>query len=369
MIYLDYNATTPLDPRVAEAMLPYLREHHGNPSSSHAAGQRTRAAVERARAQVADLLGASPGEIVFTSGGSEANNHAVKGVAWARRSGHIVISAVEHPAIAVPCRWLADRGFFVTAVGVDSHGRVNSDDVRRALRPDTILVSLMLANNEVGTLQPVADVARIAREAGAVMHTDAAQAVGKVAVRVEELDVDLLTVAGHKFHAPPGVGALYIREGVRLEPLVHGAGHESGRRAGTEAVPAIVGLGAAAELAKSFVGDDAVRSLRDRFHRRLIEALGDRVVLNGHPELRLPNTLNLSFRGHVGVTLLAKLPRVCASPGAACHSDKPQPSAVLQAMGADHERAVGGIRFSFGRFNTAEEVEAAAEDVIRAVNG
>ena len=367
MIYRDYNATTPLDPRVADAMVPYLREHHGNPSSSHGPGRIVRAAVDQARRQVADLLGARPEEIVFTSSGSEANNHALKGVAWSRGQGHIIISAVEHPAVTAPCRWLEAQGFGLTAVGVDSTGRVEPDDVRRALRADTILISIMLANNEVGTIQPIAEISRIARQAGVLLHTDAAQAVGKITTRVHDLGVDLLSLAGHKCHAPPGVGALYIRDGVELESLVHGAGHESGRRAGTEAVPAIVGLGRAAELTGQYLADETIRTLRDRFHHKLTEALGDQVVLNGHPDQRLPNTLNLSFKGRVGLELLAKLDNICASPGAACHSDRPEPSAVLQAMGVNPRLALGAVRFSLGRFNTADEIDEAAAAVVGAV--
>jgi len=367
MIYLDYNATTPLDPRVADAMVPYLREHHGNPSSSHAPGRLVRAAVDRARARVAALLGASPEQVVFTSGGSEANNHALKGVAWGHGSGHLIVSAVEHPAITVPCRWLAERGFGLTEVGVDASGRVDPEDVRRALRPDTVLISVMLANNEVGTIEPVAEIGRIAREAGVLMHTDAAQAVGKIAVRVDELGVDLLSVAGHKFHAPAGVGALYVRQGVKLESLIHGAGHEGGRRAGTEAVAAIVGLGVAAELAGDQAANAAIPALRDRFHQGLTDQLGEGVVLNGHPEHRLPNTLNVSFRGCNGVELLASLDRVCASAGAACHSDRQEPSAVLRAMGVDRDLALGAVRFSVGRFNTAHEIDRAVEAVVSAV--
>ena len=368
MIYLDYNATAPVDPRVADAMLPYLREHHGNPSSSHPPGRTVRAAVDKARQQVGSLLGTSPGEIVFTSGGSEANNHALKGVAFAHDQGHIIISAVEHPAIAVPARWLADRGFELTVVGVDSTGLVDPDDVRRAIRPDTILISIMLANNEVGTIQPIAQIARIARSAEVLMHTDAAQAIGKIRTTVNDLGVDLLSVAGHKFHAPPGVGALYVRADVELESLIHGAGHENGRRAGTEAVPAIVGLGTAAELAGPYVRDEKIRNLRDRFHAGLTDALGERVILNGHPTLRLPNTLNVSFPGHVGAELLAELENICASPGAACHADRQEPSAVLQAMGVDREAALGAVRFSFGRFNTEQEIDQAVGEVARAVN-
>jgi cysteine desulfurase len=368
MIYLDYNATTPLDPRVVDAMLPYLREHHGNPSSSHAAGRAVRAGIDHARSQVAASLGASPEEIVFTSGGSESNNHALKGIAFARGSGHLIISAVEHPAITVPARWLAERGFELTVVGVDSTGLIDPDDVRRALQPNTILISVMLANNEVGTIEPVAEIATIAREAGVLMHTDAAQAAGKIPVRVTDLGVDLLSVAGHKLHAPPGVGALYIRKGLELESLVHGAGHESGRRAGTEAAPAVVGLGAAMALAEEYMGDPTIRNLRDRFHAALTDALGDRVVLNGHPELRLPNTLNVSFPGHVGLDLLAKLDNICASAGAACHADRHEPSAVLQAMNIPRDVALGALRFSFGRFNTSDEIDDAIANVVGAVN-
>ncbi|MCP4250172.1 MAG: cysteine desulfurase, partial [bacterium] len=259
--------------------------------------------------------------------------------------------------------------FDLTVVGVDSTGRVDADEVRRAVRDDTILISIMLANNEVGTLQPIRELSDICADR-IVLHTDAAQAVGKIPVRVDELGCDLLTVAGHKLHAPPGIGALYIREGVELDPLIHGAGHEEGRRAGTEAVPAIVGLGAAAELAGKSLADggpDRVRALRDRFHRRLADGLGDRMVLNSPAENSLPNTLNVGFPGHIGIELLAKLPELCASPGAACHSDRPIPSAVLQAMGVSDEAAVGAIRFSFGRFNTEDEIDRGAEQVIRAV--
>ncbi|MCH7814810.1 MAG: cysteine desulfurase [Planctomycetes bacterium] len=369
MIYFDYNATTPLDPRVADAMEPYLREHHGNPSSAHGPGRTVRAAVDRARDRLGRLIGCAAERIVFTSGGSEANNQALKGVAWARGSGHIIISAVEHPSVANPCRWLETHGFDLTVVGVDSTGCVDADQVRRAVRDDTILISIMLANNEVGTLQPIRELCNICADR-IVLHTDAAQAVGKIPVRVDELGCDLLTVAGHKVYAPPGIGALYIREGVELDPLIHGAGHEKGRRAGTEAVPAIVGLGAAAELVGESLGDggpDRVRALRDRFHQRLINALGDGLVLNGPVENRLPNTLNVGFSGQVGVELLAKLPGICASPGAACHSDRPIPSAVLQAMGVSDQAAVGAVRFSFGRFNTEAEIDRGAEQVIGAV--
>ncbi|MCP4591965.1 MAG: cysteine desulfurase, partial [bacterium] len=303
MIYLDYNATTPVDPRVVEAMLPYLREIHGNPYSPHAAGREVRAAVVRARSQVAAMLGADPGEIVFTSGGSEANNHALKGVAHAfrdRPTRTIITSAIEHPAIHQPCRYLEADGVKIVKVPVDGHGMVDPEAVRRALTSDTILVSIMHANNEVGTIQPIAEIAAIAREAGVLMHTDAAQSVGKIPVVVGELGVDLLSVAGHKLYAPQGVGALYVRDGGKLEPLIHGAGHEQGRRAGTEAVPNLVGLGAASEIVSEEIRTDAsasIRNLRDRLHHNLADALGDDLTLMGHPTERLPNTLNLSFKG------------------------------------------------------------------------
>lgn len=368
MIYLDYNATTPVDPRVAEAMTPYLREYHGNPSSTHAFGRRTRQAVDTARGQLAALLGAAPDEIVFTSGGSEANNHVLKGVTYPYRdrSRHVIISAVEHPAITAPCRYLESLGVRVTVVSVDSTGRVDPEEVRRAVTADTVLISVMHANNEVGTIQPIAETAAIAHQAGALMHTDAAQSVGKIATRVYELGVDFLSVAGHKVYAPTGVGALYVRRGLKLEPLIHGAGHEQGRRAGTEAVPAIVALGCAAGLAAESTPDPAVKRLRDRLSEGLRAGLGDRIVLNGHAELRLPNTLNVSFKGLIGAELLQSMPDVAASPGAACHSGGHEPSAVLTTMGVPRDVALGAIRFSVGRFTTEPEIDAVVAQIIRA---
>jgi cysteine desulfurase len=368
VIYLDYNATTPVDPRVVDAMLPYLRDHHGNPSSTHALGQRMRTGVEAARRQVAHLLGASPDEIVFTSGGSESNNHVLKGLAYQfrERPYHVIISAIEHPAITAPCRYLASLGARITAVPVDSTGLVDPDDVRRALTPATVLVSIMHANNEVGTIEPIAEITDIAREADVLMHTDAAQSVGKIPVNVGELGVDFLSVAGHKLYAPHGIGALHIRQGRTLESLIHGAGHESGRRAGTEAVATIVALGCAAELAGSAIADPTIQALRDRLHNGLRTALGDDVVLNGHPELRLPNTLNVSFRGKIGADVLASLDGIAASPGAACHSAGHEPSAVLTAMGLPREIALGAIRFSVGRFTTEQDVDEAVAQIVRA---
>ena len=369
MIYLDYNATTPTDPRVVEAMVPYLREHHGNPSSVHAMGRRVHIAVETARRQVADLLGATPNEIVFTSSGTEANNQVIKGVADMHRGQacHMIISVVEHPAVEKPCRYLETNGVRITAVGVDGTGMVDPDDVGRAISADTVLVAIMHANNEVGTIQPIAEISRLARQAGVLMHTDAAQSMGKIPVGVNDLGVDLLTIAGHKFYAPLGVGALYIRDGVALPPLLHGAGHERGRRAGTEAVPAVVGLGEAARIAGEELDEDRLRARRDRLHQTLTAALADRVVLNGHPERRLPNTLNLSFRGCVSVDLLAGIDELCTSTGPACGSGERKPSAALTAMGIDRETALGAVRLSLGRFTTEAEVDRAAELLIGAV--
>src|SRR6266545_1696626 len=296
-IYLDFNASTPIASEVAAAMNnEVLKNAFGNPSSEHWAGRPAKKAVETARSQVADLLGCTPLEVVFTSGGSESNNHALKGVFFAKRTdnAHIITTQVEHPAIINPCRFLERMGATVTYVGVDSFGRVEPDDIRRAITSSTILISVIHANNEVGTVQPIADIARIAREHGILLHTDAAQSVGKIPTNVDELGVDLLSAAGHKLYGPKGVGALYIRAGVRLEPLIHGAGHESGRRAGTENILLDVGLGAACELANSWLGMESVRELRDLFWHLLNDRFGDGVVLNGHPTERLPNTLNVS---------------------------------------------------------------------------
>lgn len=376
-IYLDYNATTPLDPAVVEAMLPYLRTHFGNPSSTHPYGLRAHDAVEQARAQVAAFLGAHADEIVFTGGGSEASNQALKGAVflklrgifgrWAREA-HIITSTIEHPATLQACEFLNRLGCRVTQVPVDGQGRVDPEAVRKAMDRRTTIVSLMHANNEVGTLQPVREVARITRAAGVLMHTDAAQSAGKVAVDVRELAVDLLSLAGHKLCAPKGVGALYVRRGVKLEPLVHGAGHEAGRRAGTENVPYIVALGKACELAGQSLSHttERLRFLRDRLWMHLTTALGPRVVLNGHPEHRLPNTLNVSFVGHIGAELLQKVPEVAASTGSACHEGRVSMSPVLCAMKVLPELSRGAVRLSVGRFTTEEEIDRAAEALVRA---
>ncbi|HZY90081.1 MAG TPA: cysteine desulfurase family protein [Gemmataceae bacterium] len=376
-IYLDYNATTPLDPAVVEAMLPYLREHFGNPSSAHAYGQAAHDAVERARGQVAELLGAQPDEVVFTGGGTEASNQAIKGSVFAKlhgffgrwaRGAHVVLSAVEHPATAQPCEFLKRLGCKVTVVPVDGKGLVDPDAVGRALERGTTLVSVMHSNNEVGTLQPIKEIAALTRARGVLLHTDAAQSLGKVPVDVNDLGVDLLTVAGHKLYAPKGVGVLYVRRGVRLEPLIHGAGHEGGRRAGTENVPYLVGLGAACAVARRGLPEATarLRQLRDRLWERLRAGLGERVALNGHPERRLPNTLNANFVGHVGAELLAKVPEVAASTGSACHEGRVTQSPVLCAMGVPPDVGRGALRLTVGRFTTEEQVDRAAEALVRA---
>src|SRR5574341_30938 len=337
-IYLDFNASTPLAPEVVEAMRPFLTEHFGNPSSLHWAGAPAKAAVERARGQVAALLGGAPDEIVFTS-------------------------AVEHPAVREPLRFLETLGARVTVVPVDRDGRVDPEDVRKALTPRTILVSVMHANNEVGTIQPIAEIAAIAKAAGVPMHTDAAQSVGKIATRADDLGVDLLSVAGHKLYAPKGVGALYVRRGTRIEPFMHGAGHERGRRAGTENVLLDVGLGAACEVAARWIGMPAVRELRDRFEARLKELLGAGVTVNGGGAERLPNTSSVNFVGQVGADVLARLSGVAASTGSACHAGSVELSSVLAAMGVAPNEGMGAVRFSLGRTTTWEELD----DVLRRI--
>jgi len=374
-IYLDYNATTPIDPAVVEAMLPYLREYYGNPSSSHALGKTAHDAVERARRQVADLLHARPDEIVFTGGGSEASNLALKGVAFARPGGaHIVASSVEHPATTQPCEFLKRLGCRVTVVPVDGRGCVDPDAVGRAIAKGAALVSIMHSNNEVGTLQPIKEIAALTRAKGVLLHTDAAQSTGKLPLDVDELGVDLLTVAGHKLYAPKGVGVLYVRRGGRggvtpplLEPLIHGAGHEGGRRAGTENVPYIVGLGTACEIARRSLpaASERLRQLRERLWDRLREGLGDRISLNGHPEKRLPNTLNVNFAGCVGSELLAKTPEVAASTGSACHEGRVALSPVLAAMGVPPALGRGALRLTVGRFTTEDEIDRAAAALVR----
>lgn len=371
-IYLDYNATTPPDPEVAEAMLPYLTTHFGNPSSSHAYGAEARAAVEGARRQVAALLGARAEEIVFTSGGTEGNNTVLHGVARMLRAKgrHVVTSSVEHPAILEPCAVLETEGWRITRVPVDGSGRVDPRDVAEALTPDTILVSVMHANNEVGTIQDLAEISRIAHEHAVLVHTDAAQSIGKVPVDIGTLGVDFLSLAGHKLYAPKGVGALYIRSGIDLPRLLHGAAHEAGRRAGTENVLEIVGLGKACEVAARRLPHDARRF--EELRERLFEALSREVPglrRNSPWERCLPNTLSVGFRGVDAGALLAEIGNlVAASAGAACHAAGVEVSTVLQAMDVPLEYAMGTVRFSVGRGTTPAMVDEAARVVAEAVH-
>lgn len=371
-IYLDFNATTPVEPAVLEAMLPYLRERFGNPSSAHPYGAEARRAVESARAQVAGLIGSRPEEIVFTSGGSESNNTVLRGVAEsARAKGEIVTCAVEHPAILEPIAALVAEGFRATILPVSSTGRVDPAAARDAIGGGTILVTIMLANNEVGTIEPLEPIAAAARERGVPVHTDAAQAAGKIPVDVDRLGVDYLTIAGHKLYAPKGVGALYVRSGRSLPRMIHGASHESGRRAGTENVPGIVGLGAACAIAAARLEETArhARALRDRLWTGLSSRLSE-IRRNGDPEACLPNTLSVSLRGIDAGALLSSIgDSVAASPGAACHSEKVEVSSVLKAMGVPVEWAMGTLRFSTGRSTTPEEIDGAAESVAEAARG
>jgi len=358
-IYLDYNASTPIAPEVVAAMHDAMDGAFGNPSSPHWAGVPARQMVEKARGQVADLLGCTPDDVVFTSGGSEANNFALKGAFFAseRARRHIITTRVEHPAIIAPCRFLERLGAKVTWLPVDGTGRIDPDDLERAVTPGTILISVMHANNEVGTIQPIEACAAIARKHGIPFHTDAAQSVGKIPARVDDLGIDLLTIAGHKLYAPKGIGALYIRRGVSLGPLIHGAGHEGGRRAGTESAILTAALGEACALAGDLADMERVKVLRDRFWDALQDCFGNSVVLNGHPEHRLPNTLNVSFAGRVGADILAGLDGVAASTGSACHAGRIELSPVLEAMGVPPDWGMGAVRFSLGRSTTAEEID------------
>ena len=368
-IYLDYNATTPIDPEVADAMLPWITTHFGNPSSSHEYGRTAKKAVDRAREQVAFLLGCEADEIVFTSGGTESNNLAIFGslrAAPGERKG-IVTSGVEHPAVARPCDRLETEGYTVSRLPVDAGGQVNAEDGISSVSRNTALVTVMLANNETGTIQPVRDLSRIAHDAGALIHTDAAQAVGKIPVRVSDLGIDFLSIAGHKLYAPKGVGALYIRRGSKIRPFSLGAGHEFGLRPGTENVPFIVGLGTACEIAGRNMAEvsERLRSLRDMLHGLLVAEVPG-IHLNGHLTERLPNTLNVSFPNALGRRILDLSPGISASTGSACHAGIDTPSDVLMAMGADAETALGAVRLSLGRGISEEQVETAAQALIQA---
>jgi cysteine desulfurase NifS len=369
-IYLDYNATTPIDPQVAEAMLPYIHEHFGNPSSSHAYGVRAKQGIDQARRQVAQLLGCREEELIFTSGGTEANNYAIKGVAGAyqEKGNHIITSSVEHPAVIEVCHSLEKRWCRTTYLPVDQYGMVDPQQVQEAITPQTVLVTVMHANNEVGTIEPIREIADIAHQHGVLVHADCAQSIGKIPVRVDDLGVDLLSVAGHKLYAPKGIGALYVRRGVKLEKLIHGAGHEMDWRAGTENVTGIVGLGQACELIDQNLAEygDHLREMRDQLEAGLRRHFPD-LQVNGHPQKRLPNTSSISFKGLEASTILGELENVAASAGAACHSDRIEVSSVLEAMGIPLEYAVGTIRLSVGRYTTKEGINQALAEINRVV--
>ncbi len=370
-IYLDYNATTPHDPEVLAAMRPFLEEHFGNPSSAHWYGIRTKNAVENARREVASLLGSQPSQIVFASGGTESNNYAIKGVTLAHQNigNHIITTQIEHPAVIEVCKFLQEDGFEVSYLPVDEFGIVNVSDVERAITSQTILISIMHANNEVGSIQPIEEISKLAGERGIAMHTDAAQSVGKIPTDVNSLGVDLLSVAGHKLYAPKGIGALYIRRGFELTKLIHGAGQEGGKRAGTENILGIVGLGKACEIAKRDLQKNFthMKTMRDKLHDGLRERIED-VKLNGHPEKRLPNTLSLSFQGLDAGRLLFEIKEyVAASAGAACHSEGTEISPVLKAINIPIQWVRGTVRFSTGRMTTQDEIESAVNTISDAV--
>ena len=362
-IYLDYNATTPVDPRVADALRPYLSTFFGNPSSSHPYGRPPHDAICSSRAEVARLLGTDPETIVFTGSGSEANLLAIRGVALAQpdRGKHIVTQRTEHPSVLGACRALQRlHGFSVTMLDVDSSGRVDPADLGAAIRDDTVLVTIMHANNETGTIQPIAELAATAHRKQVLFHTDAAQSAGKVPIRMADLGADLVTVVGHKIYAPKGIGALYIRAGLSLEPVSYGGGQERGLRPGTENTAAVVGFGEAARLARDSYPNSSMSEMRDLLHRRLDELLHGRVELNGHPKWRLPNTLNVSIDGVDANRLLTLTPQIAASTGSACHAASVDPSPVLMAMGHPPTRALAALRLTLGRWSTFEEMEAAA---------
>ena len=365
-VYLDYNATTPIDPVVSEAMLPFITQHFGNPSSGHTYGVTTNLAVENARSQVADLIGCNSSEIVFTSGGTEANNYAIKGITGAYKSkgSHIITSGIEHPAITEVCKYMLTIGCTTTYVPVDQYGRVDPNKVEEAITDDTVLITIMHANNEVGTIQPIQEISKISRRHGIFLHSDCAQSIGKIPVEVDELGVDLLSIAGHKQYAPKGVGALYVRSGVQLEKIMHGANHESGLRAGTENVILIVGLGEACRLIRDHLSEyiDNMQTMRDLLE---VGLTGDNIDsrINGHPILRLPNTLSIGFKGVAADQLLLDLDSVASSAGAACHTDNVEISQVLEAMKVPLEYAAGTIRLSVGRYTTQQEVSHAVKEI------
>lgn len=369
-VYLDYNASTPIDSRVIAAMRECMETAYGNPSSPHWAGLPAKKLVERARKKVAGLLGCEPDEVVFTSGGSESNNMVLKGVYYASEvpHPHIITSSIEHPAIVEPCRFLQRMGAKVTWLPVDAFGSVDPDTLRRAIDSNTVLVSIMHANSEVGTIQPVRECAKIAHQSGVPFHTDAAQSVGKIPTDVNDLDTDYLSIAAHKIYAPKGIGALYIRKGSKLEPLIHGAGHENGRRAGTQSAVMATALGEACQLASELPGVQLMSELKNRLKQGLKEAFGKRLEFNGHPQRCLPNTLHVSFLDYTGSELLARVPEIAASTGSACHAGQVEMSAVLEAMGITRQAGAGAVRFSLGRSTTADQIDYVVNRLARIGN-
>jgi len=366
-IYLDYAATTPVDPAVLEAMLPYFSEQFGNPSSLHAFGQQARAAMENAREGIAAFLGAKPAEIVFTSGGTESNNFAIKGVAYARRKkgDHIITTGIEHHAVTEPCHFLEkEEGFSVTILPVDKDGLVDPEDVKKAITDKTVLISVMHANNEIGTIQPIAEIGRIARDRGVYFHTDAVQTLGHLPYTVDDLNVDLLSASAHKLYGPKGVGLLYIRQGTRIQPFMHGGDQENKRRASTHNVPGIVGFGKAVELAKASLQQEMadLTELRDKLIAGILDRI-NRTRLNGHPTRRLPNNVNISIEYVEGEGMLLSLDLmgIACSTGSACSSSSLEPSHVLTGIGLSHEVAHGSLRFSFGRYTTGGDVDEVLE--------
>jgi cysteine desulfurase len=363
-IYLDYNATTPINKEVKEAMLPYLNEHFGNPSSSHGYGIQAKKALENARLQISRLINCSPNEIIFTSGGTESNNFAIKGFTYANREkgNHIITSTIEHPAVIEVCKFLEKNGFNVSYISVDKYGMVNLPELEKAITSQTILITIMHANNEVGTIQPIKEISEIAEKNEIIFHTDAAQSVGKIPVDINLLGVDMLSIAGHKMYAPKGVGALYIGDGVHLENIMFGANQEQGLRPGTENILEIVGLGKACEIAERDLEKNMshMREMRDKLHEMLIEKFPD-LKLNGHPKNRLPNTLNVCFKNADEYFQLSLFLEIAASAGAACHSDVTTLSPVLQAMKVPPKLARGAIRFSAGKMTTEKEIKQAVD--------
>jgi len=365
-IYLDHAATTATDPEVLEAMLPYFHEHYGNPSSIYSISRVSKNAIENAREIVANALGANPKEIVFTSGGSESDNFAIKGVALAKqqKGNHIITSSIEHHAVLYSCKFLEKNGFTVTYLPVDHDGIVKLDELEKAITPQTILITIMHANNETGTIQPIRQIGEIARKHGITFHTDAVQTFGHIPVNVDDLNVDLLSISAHKFYGPKGVGALYIRKGMKITPLIHGGDQERRRRASTENVPGIVGLGKAVEIAGKVIENEAIRQtkLRDEFIRAILDNI-ENARLNGHPSLRLPNNVNISFEGVEGESILLNLDMegIAASTGSACSSSSLEPSHVLLSIGLTHEFAHGSVRFTMGKQTTRDELDHVVE--------